>query len=83
MGWEPDISAQWTPHAPLQFSVSYARLIPGAFLREAAPGVAYNYSYCFPGYRFRCLVGRTPWSAAGPPAGLFSSPVLANEFSIC
>ncbi len=52
VGWEPDVSAQWTPHVALQFGVGYARLIPGAFLREATPGAAYNSAYCFAGYRF-------------------------------
>jgi hypothetical protein len=52
VGWEPDLSALWTISPQLQLGVGYTRLFPGAFLREATQGVAYNYGYCFAGYRF-------------------------------
>ena len=52
VGWEPDISGQWTPVGAVQVGAGFARLVPGAFLREATPGVGYNYGYCFAGYRF-------------------------------
>ena len=52
VGWEADLSAAWSITKLLQTGFGYTRLFPGAFLREATPGVAYNYGYCFVGYRF-------------------------------
>jgi hypothetical protein len=36
----------------MQAGIGFTRLFPGAFLKEATQGVAYNYGYCFLEYRF-------------------------------
>jgi hypothetical protein len=52
VGWEADISAVWTISSLLQAGAGFTRLFPGAFLKEATPGVSYNFAYCFVAYRF-------------------------------
>ena len=51
VGWEADLSALWSITRLLEAGVGYARLFPGAFLKEATQGVAYNYGYCYLTYR--------------------------------
>jgi hypothetical protein len=51
VGWEADLSARWSITRLLEAGVGYARLFPGAFLKEATQGVAYNYGYCYLTYR--------------------------------
>lgn len=51
-GWETNLSATWTISPLLQMSAGYAHLFPGAFLRQATPGVAYNSAFCLVNYRF-------------------------------
>jgi hypothetical protein len=52
VGWELDLSAQWTMNPLFQVGAGYAHLFPGPFLKEATPGAAYNFAYCFANYRF-------------------------------
>ncbi len=51
VGWEADLSALWSITRLLEAGAGYARLFPGAFLKEATQGVAYNYGYCYLTYR--------------------------------
>ena len=52
VGWEADLSAAWKISALLEAGFGYAHIFPGAFLREATPGVPYNFAYCLLNYRF-------------------------------
>ena len=52
VGWEADLSAVWKINALLEAGVGFAHLFPGDFLREATPGVPYNYGYCLLNFRF-------------------------------
>jgi hypothetical protein len=45
VGQELDLQASYAPSARVQVTGGYAHLFPGAFLKAATPGKAYNFPY--------------------------------------
>ena len=52
IGQELDVIATWTIAKPLQAGAGFAHLLPGQFLKNVTPGVAYNYPYVMFTYKF-------------------------------
>ena len=52
VGQEVDLQAIYTASREVQIGFGYAHVVPGAFLKKATPGKAYDFPYCMVTYSF-------------------------------